>query len=131
MYRLLLALIPISVTGLLLSAQAVPSKDSLAFHPVGRYRLEIFSPSPPGQWSALVVISAVNDHYEGSFTNPDWPQSYPVTSVEVSGRSLTITMGGEAIGSVFSLTVRGDSILGTMTSLAHGLTPVKGIRLKQ
>jgi len=130
MNRLLLA-IPIILIGLPLSAQAVPLKDSLAFNPVGRYRLEILSPPPRGEWSGLVVISAVNGHYEGTFGNPDGPETYPVRSVEVSGKSLTITMEGEATGSVFSLEVRGDSIVGTMTSLANGLTPVKGIRLKQ
>jgi hypothetical protein len=98
---------------------------------VGRYRLEIQSPPPRGEWSGLVVVREVNGQYEATFTNPDGPGSYPVASVVVSGKSLTITMEGEATGSVFSLTVRGDSIVGTMTSLAHGLTPVKGTRLKQ
>jgi len=131
MYRLLFALIPISLIHLPLSAQAAPLKDSLALNSVGRYRLEILSPPPRGEWSGLVVISVVNGHYEGSFANPDGPETYPVTLVEVNGKSLTITMGGEATGSVFSLTVRNDSIVGTMTSIAHGLTQVKGMRVKQ
>ena len=130
MYRLLLA-IPISLIGLPLSAQAVPLTDPVAFNPVGRYRLQILSPPPRGEWSGLVVISAVSGHYEGTFGNPDGPQTYPVRSVEVSGKILTITMAGAATGSVFSLTVQGDSVVGTMTSLAHGLTQVKGVRLKQ
>lgn len=130
MYRHLIALISIGLIGMSLSAQVRPSKDSLAFNPVGRYRLQILSPPPPGEWSALVVISAVNGRYQGTFSNPDWPQTYPVASVQVSGDSLTITMAGAATGSVFSLTVRGDSVVGTMTSVAHGLTPVRGVRLK-
>lgn len=131
MNRFLLALIAISLIGLPLAAQAVPVKDSLAFNPVGRYRLEILSPPPRGEWSGLVVISAVNGRYAGTFGNPDGPETYPVRSVEVSGNALTITMEGEATGSVFSLTVKGDSIVGTMTSLANGLTQVKGMRLRQ
>lgn len=129
MNRLPIALIPISLLALTLSAQAIPSKDS-AFNPVGRYRLEIFSPLPRGQWSGLVVITLVGGHYQGTFGNPDGPETYPVKSVEAHGDSLTITMTGQATGSVFSLAVKGDSIAGTMTSLVNGLTQVKGMRLK-
>jgi hypothetical protein len=53
-----------------------------------------------------------------------------VASVKVSGNVLTITMAGEATGSVFRLTVMGDSLVGDMTSLTNGLTQVKGKRLK-
>ena len=123
-------LVPISLLALPLSAQAVPPKDSLAFNPVGRYRLEIFSPLPRGEWSGLVVITSDNGHYQGSFGNPDGPETYPVKSVEAHSDSLTITMMGQATGSVFSLAVKGDSITGTMTSLVNGLTQVKGMRLK-
>ena len=131
MNRLLLALLPASFFCLPLFAQAVPSNDSLAFDPVGKYRLDIHSPSPMGTWTALVTITTANGHYEGTFENPDWPQSYPVKSVEAKGRSLTITMVGEATGSIFSLTVKSDSIVGTMTSIANGLTQVRGLKLKQ
>lgn len=130
MYRLLFALILTGLAGAPLTAQAIPAKDSLAANPTGKYRLEIFSPPPRGAWSALVVISAVNGHYEGSFGNPDGPETYPVASVEVDDKSLTITMAGEATGSVFSLTMAGDWLVGTMTSTANGLTPVKGARVR-
>ena len=130
MIRPLFALIPISLLSVPLCAQAAPPHDSPGFNPVGRYRLEIFSPLPRGQWSGVVVITSVNGRYEGTFGNPDGPGTYPVKSVEARGDSLTITMAGEATGSVFSLAVRGDSIAGTMTSLVNGLTQVKGTRLK-
>src|SRR5512147_2556504 len=130
MNRSLVALIPLGLLGFPLYAQAVPPRGAPAFNPVGRYRLEIFSPSPRGQWSALVVITSVNGGYEGTFGNPDGPGTYPVKSVQARGDSLFITMSGEATGSVFSLAVKGDSIAGTMTSLVNGLTPVKGTRLK-
>jgi hypothetical protein len=131
MNRLMLALPPISLLGLSLSAQAVPVKDSLAFDPVGKYRLDIQSPYPMGTWTALVVVSLVHGHYEGTFRNPSGPETYPVTSVAAAGDSLTITMGGEGTGSIFSLAVKGDSVVGTMTSIANGLTQVRGLRLKQ
>jgi len=131
MYRLPIALTFISLLGHPLAAQAGPGGDSLAFDPVGHYRLEIFSPLPRGQWSSLVVIRSAGGHYEGTFGNPDGPETYPVKSVEPRGDSLFITMAGQASGSVFALAVKGDSIAGTMTSLANGLTQVKGIRLKQ
>jgi hypothetical protein len=131
MYRLLVTLILIGLVGAPLSAQALPSKESLAVTPTGKYRVEIFSPAPRGTWSALIVISAVNGHYEGSFGNPDGPETYPVASVEVNDKSLTITMAGEATGSVFSLTITGDSLVGTMTSTVNGLTPVRGVRVRQ
>ena len=130
MNRLLLALVPVTLISRSVFAQAVPSKDSLAFDPVGKYRLDIHSPSPMGTWTALVTVTTANGHYEGTFENPDWPQSYPVKSVEASGRSLTITMAGEATGSIFSLTMKGDSVVGTMTSMANGLTQVSGLKLK-
>jgi hypothetical protein len=85
---------------------------------------------PGGEWSGLVEIRSVDGHYEGTFSNPDGPGTYPVASVKVSGNVLTITMAGEATGSVFRLTVMGDSLVGDMTSLTNGLTQVKGKRLK-
>ena len=131
MLRPLVVMISIDFIGLTLSAQAVPPRHTLAFNPVGRYRLEIQSPPPRGEWSGLVTVSEVNGHYQATFANPDGPETYPVTSVEVSGKSITITMGGEATGSVFRLTVMSDSLVGTMTSITNGLTRVKGLRLKQ
>ena len=131
MYRLLFALMTVTFTGIRLSAQAKPQKDSLTFNPVGTYRVEIFSPLPRGQWAGLIVITAGNGHYAGVFKSPDGPETYPVTSVAAAGDSLTITMGGEATGSTFSLAVKADSILGTMTSITNGLTQVRGLKLKQ
>ena len=131
MYRLPLLLASINLLSSPLIAQVSSSNDSLAFSPVGRYRLDILSPLPRGEWSGLVTISLVDGRYQGTFGNPDGPETYPVKSVEARRDSLFITMAGPATGSIFSLEVKGDSVAGTMTSLVNGLTQVKGTRLKQ
>jgi hypothetical protein len=129
MHRATAALLFFGFIGIPLFAQGVPVKDTIPFNPVGRYRVEIQSPPPRGDWSGLIVVRSVDGHYEATFSNPDGPGTYPVASVEVTGKSITITMGGEATGSVFHLTVMGDSLVGDMTSLTNRLTPVKGKRL--
>ena len=131
MHRLPAILTSISLIGIPLCAQAAPPNDSLAFNPVGRYRLDIYSPLPRGEWSGLVVITLVSGQYQGTFGNPDGPETYPVKSVAARHDSLFITMAGEATGSIFFLAVKGDSVLGTMTSFVNGLTQVKGTRLKR
>jgi len=93
------------------------------------YRVDIHSPAPRGTWAALITIRTGTAGYEGTFQNPDGPGTYPVAAVSVRGDSLIVTMAGEATGSIFYLRARSDSVVGMMTSIANGDTPVTGIRI--
>jgi hypothetical protein len=124
------ALVILMAGALPLAAQTAPRTDTLRFDPVGRFRLEIQSPPPRGDWSALLTVTATSGQYTATFANPDGPGGYPVASITARDSSLTFTLGGEAAGAVYSLTVKGNSLAGFMTSVNSAYTPVHGRRLK-